>query len=394
MRFFLTLTAGIVIGAIASVAAYHADFLGVQSAIAAVTEPSSADGDADAATEPSTVIALGTIEPAKGVVNIASPLVGRRIEFVNARVAVEADEILVKIDRKLGETEQRIAGAQLAEAETQQSLSKQLAQDQIDSANKSLDLLDKRTEREAESQKDRAAALNANIEQAKRDHGRLRDLREADETLASEQDIEHAALAIHAAEAELDEAETAYFRAQQAIATQRDAASKQLAAATRQLEAVQDEDPLAALKNAKHLADLKLAQADVTSPISGTIIKRFARRGQLVGQSPLFQIADLDDLVCVVEVEAADIRRITVDMPVNLECDAWNDQGVTGQVESIGNVVGDAAFQPMNPLEPVKRHVVEVVVRFTLPASVPDERALLGVPVRATFNLNAGESSR
>ena len=68
-------------------------------------------------------------------------------------------------------------------------------------------------------------------------------------------------------------------------------------------------------------SDLRLNQAEIRSPVSGTVIERKARTGMSLAQNaePLFNVLRDDDIEVELEVSADDASRLKLGMPVSIE---------------------------------------------------------------------------
>ncbi len=68
-------------------------------------------------------------------------------------------------------------------------------------------------------------------------------------------------------------------------------------------------------------SDLRLNQAEIRSPVSGTVIERKARTGMSLAQNaePLFNVLRDDDIEVELEVSADDASRLILGMPVSIE---------------------------------------------------------------------------
>lgn len=68
-------------------------------------------------------------------------------------------------------------------------------------------------------------------------------------------------------------------------------------------------------------SDLRLNQAEIRSPVSGTVIDRKARTGMSLAQNsePLFNVLRDDDIEVELEVSADDASRLKLGMPVSIE---------------------------------------------------------------------------
>ena len=68
-------------------------------------------------------------------------------------------------------------------------------------------------------------------------------------------------------------------------------------------------------------SDLRLNQAEIRSPVSGTVIERKSRTGMSLAQNtePLFNVLRDDDIEVELEVSADDASRLILGMPVSIE---------------------------------------------------------------------------
>ena len=68
-------------------------------------------------------------------------------------------------------------------------------------------------------------------------------------------------------------------------------------------------------------SDLRLNQAEIRSPVSGTVIERKARTGMSLAQNaePFFNVLRDDDIEVELEVSADDASRLILGMPVSIE---------------------------------------------------------------------------
>jgi membrane fusion protein (multidrug efflux system) len=110
---------------------------------------------------------------------------------------------------------------------------------------------------------------------------------------------------------------------------------KQIALQERNIELLQ-----AKIKEAEaafHLADIRLKETTILSPIHGVISKRLAEEGQIVqiGQ-PILVVNDPGEKWVVANVEETKVRRVHKGAKVNVKADAFPGHVFKGQVESIG----------------------------------------------------------
>jgi membrane fusion protein (multidrug efflux system) len=86
-----------------------------------------------------------------------------------------------------------------------------------------------------------------------------------------------------------------------------------------------------------HLADIRLKETTILSPIHGVISKRLAEEGQIVqtGQ-PILVVNDPGEKWVVANVAETKVRRVRIGAKVEIEVDAFPGRNFEGKVESIG----------------------------------------------------------
>lgn len=115
-------------------------------------------------------------------------------------------------------------------------------------------------------------------------------------------------------------------------------------------------------------AELQAAQAaldldTVHAPVSGQIVKVYARRGEKVGADGIVEIAQNDRMYAVAEVYETDIGRVQVGQRAVVRSPAL-DPELTGTVERIGLKVGKLEALDTDPTARTDARVVEVKVKL------------------------------
>jgi membrane fusion protein (multidrug efflux system) len=110
---------------------------------------------------------------------------------------------------------------------------------------------------------------------------------------------------------------------------------KQIALQEREIELLQAK--IREAEAAFHLADIRLKETEIFSPINGVISRRLAEEGQIVqiGQ-PILVVNDPGEKWVVANVGETKVRRVRKGAKVNIEADAFPGHVFEGQVESIG----------------------------------------------------------
>ena len=119
------------------------------------------------------------------------------------------------------------------------------------------------------------------------------------------------------------------------------------------------------------LAEIRLQETAVTSPISGVVSKRFSDRGQIVqaGQ-PVFVVNDPADKWVVANVEETKIRRVQRGATAKVKADAFPKHPFEGKVEFVGSAaISEFALLPTdNP----SGNFIKITHRLPVRISVND----------------------
>jgi HlyD family secretion protein len=140
-------------------------------------------------------------------------------------------------------------------------------------------------------------------------------------------------------------------------------------------------------------ASLARARADlefslVRAPITGRIVRRMGRLGELIGTDGFAEIADTRVMYVRAEVFESDLRHVTVGAAVSVSSRAL-DSNLTGQVERLGFKVNRQSIIGEDPAAALDARVVDVLIRLDEASSKAAAR-LTGLQVRASFMAPAG----
>lgn len=207
------------------------------------------------------------------------------------------------------------------------------------------------------------AAAQANDEKARADLHRMKNLYKAG--AVSRQQYEAATAGATAADSQLA-ATRAGLAAAQAGATQ--ISIEQGGVKASQARIGQAEAAL-------HLAELNLAHATITSPVDGTVVKRFVNAGEMVAPGqPLFDITQSNDVWVVANVEETDIHRVQVGAPVDITVDAYPGRHFKGHVADVIGATGSefSLIPQNNAVGNFTKVVQRIPVRIDLDRPEPD----------------------
>jgi HlyD family secretion protein len=316
------------------------------------------------------VSALGHLEPAAGVINITSPLIGERIQKVDVEEgqAVVAGQELVHVDPKFLQLQKELADETLLEAQRQLDAERALAKARFKAAETAVAQAGDDMSEQRAAQQAQLDTLLENRKQAELDLQRITKLVEREEPLASPQKLEHQRLSLTKTDAEISAAKAALARLERTIRIQKETAVAEKDVAKAAMDAALNSDPTGGLMKQRDLAQERLNQTKVLAPGEAVVLKVFAHAGEFLAQKPLLQLANLNEMVCVAEVFDGDIKHIRKDQRVEIRSRAFSgdfaDTFVTGTVQRIGNMVKTPELQRLDPYAPVDRHVIDVDIQL------------------------------
>jgi len=312
------------------------------------------------------VFALGTLEPRHGPVMVGTPLAGAQIKDVLVKEGEEVAEgkALVELDPAVAVEEMRMAEAQKKEAEQRQESEIELAQQRLDAADLAVRQAADARELELETQQKRIAAAELKVKQAQNDLDRLESLRRGSDPIVSAQQVEHQKVMLELAVAERDAAKVALKRLEQSLDFESQKGAAEQKAATSALNIAQRGASIELLERRIALAKLKVDQTQVTAPAAGTIIQVGVHPGEVVATQPLLQMADLTDMICIAEVDVADVPLLHEQSEAKVSSRAFRGKTLKATVERIGNLAGSARLRPIDPRQSVDRSVTKVVLQI------------------------------
>jgi HlyD family secretion protein len=312
------------------------------------------------------VVALGRIEPSRGVIDVAGT-VGDRLAVL--RVAegdlVDKGQPLAELEsRALRKLELDAATGQLQNAEGRLAVENQLADLKIEAARLGL----KKAEAAAlglAAQQKKVDLLKVSLALAKKDQQRLSGL---SKELVTDQERERQALLVQQAGCELESARAMMDQFACTSGLGIEAARLDLAAAEAAKKQLPFAIPVESLRTNRRLAAAQFDRTQITAPCSGTILKTFVRPGETIGGKPILQIADLRRMVVVAEVYENEIKHVHPDRPAFVSSKALpppsDKNGFQGKVTRIGRMINAPALKGVDPFAPADRHVVEVRVEL------------------------------
>lgn len=329
-------------------------------------DPRVSEGRRMPSVEPRQVNALGWLEPADGILQVAA-LTGERLAELDIKKGdvVKKGQILGRLDsRSLRQLEHDALVSERDELGKRYKAEKQVAAARIGAAKVAVERA-RTLESESTAKQREIDLLQASRDSTRKDLARLENL---SFDLASKQDRERQSLAVKKSEAELAAAEAGKERLEQANRLNLAAAQAELAAAEAGAVQVEASFGSAALDKKLELSTAQLARSEIVAPSDGTILEVVMKQGEMIDTRPILQMADLTRMVCVAEVHENEVKRLRVGQKVQIRSAAlaspYDDMGLVGEVEEIGRMIGSPMSKSVDPFAASDRHVVRVRCRL------------------------------
>jgi multidrug resistance efflux pump len=129
------------------------------------------------------------------------------------------------------------------------------------------------------------------------------------------------------------------------------------------------------------ILEAQLDKLSLRAPLTGTVTKRLARRGEVVAAgAPVLAVARTDELKVTVYVPEAQLGRVRSGQAVALRVDAFPGRTFPAEVQSIAT---RAEFTPRNVQTARDRQALVFAVKLRVPNASGELKA--GLPVDATF---------
>ncbi len=387
------------------------------------------------------IYALGRLEPASGIISI-SAIPGERLQQLDPDVQenqlAPANGILgLLASYDLGKAQLKALKEKktLAEKKREQDIELVKAQ-QAQAEAAQAEAVAKQSE--LPLQEEKLQLLGIASELAQEEHRRLVELSESDPDLVNPHQLakqenemqlafqEHkiaaervasakvaAEKAVAAADANIRVADKSLEQLSQGFDTQAIAEEMEVAKETlKQSVLLAPNVPARKLQNVLNIPCVKDHEFDeaeeATDKRPYTVLKIFLRPGEFVTQTPIVQLGDLRQMVCIAEVYEADVKEIKKGLGVTIRSPSFSGVfadgkedpvtkkrpgGMRGTVERIGGMIAPPDLANRNPLAPSDRSVVEVRITIDDPQAIKHARSLVGLQVTVEFDKKTDPSS-
>ncbi|MEM8865474.1 MAG: HlyD family efflux transporter periplasmic adaptor subunit, partial [Planctomycetota bacterium] len=304
-------------------------------------------------------VAVNERTPANGVLGLMTSYDTRLAQLQALRTKRELAEQKHDLDKAAAEAQVMGALASLAQAEAKVS--------------------------EIRMQGKRLSYLGEAADIASEDYQRLEELAAADPELVTDRQLRRQANRVDQAQKDYEIASQSFASGLAAAESALEAAQANKQAAERSRDKLAAMNPVQAVDEEIRLAENALSQSILLTPDQDpskldvsqiklrresdlrpgpyTVLKVFLRPGEAVTQTPVLQIGDLSEIVCVAEVYEADAKNIREGQKAIITSNAFRKEfaeGITGRVDRISRIVASPGLDARNPLAPVDRSVVAV----------------------------------
>jgi HlyD family secretion protein len=340
--------------------------------------------------EQAKVVAQGRILPKEGLTNIFAPP-NQRIEDIlvsEGQFVSAGTQLATFVGQSALDLQSELASSRTQDAKRELEQKILAAEGSLLSAYSNVSLAQLQLQQvEAE---DSLSVVQKQLESSREKWSRMSKLASdpATRLYVAQTNLEEQKLAIEQAELQLNAAKQKQASALEGaklnleVATKAQQQAQSMLASLRQL---QNENRT--LELSQTIAETSADNAKLLAPSDATVLKINGRRGEVMVQTPLMQLGNLSQLVCVAEVVdrmAADVRH---DQKVTMTSPALT-QPIGGTVTSVGRIVGTGNLIDPNPLAATDRRTVEIIIDID-PADREIAQSLINLQVNVEIQVKS-----
>lgn len=307
------------------------------------------------------VVALGTIVPGGGLIDLGGPPGDRLASFapgVAEGKMVTAGQVLATLEsHSLREMEKKAADVAIDEAKKRQELEHEYGSmliSEVPAHDQELAQQDS----EVKALEERLAAARASFDAAKADRDRMAGL---EASVVSTQQRQHQELLLKQAQADVDSAEAQLAKLKMARDFSKSHPNHKQRLAELGRDRLTSALQMATLKANQALADARLSASQVRAPCDGQILQILLQVGESVGQTPILRMGNTKQMEVVAEVYESQAHLVQADQTVSITSDALSEP-LTGKVTEVGVVVAKNEVLSLDPLKVADLRVVQVRV--------------------------------
>jgi HlyD family secretion protein len=127
--------------------------------------------------------------------------------------------------------------------------------------------------------------------------------------------------------------------------------------------------PVQSLEKKLAHVEARLQRTIIRAPISGHVLKIRTRPGERIGNGPILQLGDTDEMHAVAEVYETDIPRVRVGQSATISCPALGAP-LHGAVVHVGRMIYKNDVLSVDPAADADARVIEVRIRLDEPKRV------------------------
>jgi HlyD family secretion protein len=313
---------------------------------------------------PSTVSALGRIEPESRVVEIgAAP--GLRVDdlLVKEGDQVEAGAPLAHLDAHGEMLAARVlAQTQLQEAERRFRVETEHGDARIEAARLKVRQAEESSVRLVEAQEAMTRSALASREKARLDLDRYDRLLK--QGVVSPSDSDAITMAARTSAENLIDQEATLARVRKNIGLDVEAAKAELRAAETGVTQSKLALQVASLRDALKLAQARLERTIVRAPFAGEILKILTRAGETLGKFPLLKMGSTKTMFVVAEIYETDAALVKAGQTAIVTSAAFPEVKLEGKVETVSSLIHKNDVLGVDPTSDADARVVEARIRL------------------------------
>lgn len=320
------------------------------------------------------VVAQGQIMPSGGIVKIYSAPGDVVVELpVQVGSHVKSGQVLARLRSEAAVMAQRTAiEEQQRSALRSRDNAIRQAELQVSAARLKLQQVDVRRQSVIEQ----ASLLQLAQQQVEASEKMLLGLKAiADDKLTSEfvgqMDIDRQKLAVDESRLKFLQQQQAHRDAQQEIQLAAQAAQQELEAAQAALEVAQESDPSKAFQAQLTALESEAWRSVITAPSESVVLAINATVGGAAVQTPLVELANIEQLVCEVEVNVEDAGRVLPGQRATIRSRAF-DKPLTGVLTDKNRLVGRPRLRSLDPFAAVDYRTLSAIVSLDDPVQAKE----------------------